>query len=198
MKKSTIIIRTLEVVNAELLNVATLLEEKQEIVNPNAKTKREIKVLTSKVEALTKESLEIESKNIPSEIPAVELSAESADKLAKLAALGITDNIKESSNKKTIFKAEFNNKADRTKCRNIMFGEKSAIGRFLLHDAKGKKEQAEIELNLIIATVKKYYVAEDKFSSAADYATNGMDENKRLYLAEFINVVQSYKKEIAE
>jgi hypothetical protein len=185
--KSTIV-RTLEVVNAELLSVSELLLAKQEIVNPNAKTKREIKVIQTKVDALTKESIALEDAqkgNIPV------LSAENSEKLAKLTAIGITENAKQNGSKKSIFHPAFNNKADRTKCRNLM---QNAIALFLLHDAKGKSELATEQLARITECAKKYYVASDAFSNYADYCTENMDENKKGAIKLFIETVKDYRE----
>src|SRR2546429_515973 len=59
--------------------------------------------------------------------------------LDKLSALGITEKIKEKASNKSIFKKEFCNKADRSKCRDKFL---NAIQLFLLFSAKQNKEKA--------------------------------------------------------
>ena len=120
----------------------------------------------------------------------------SNEKLNALTALGITESIKEKSAKKTVFKAEFNNKQDRSKCRSLLL---NAVQLFLLHDAHNKADLALEQLNKIKEVCAKYYVAETTFKVYSDYCTENLDALKKEQLKAFINIFNSeYKAEIKE
>lgn len=110
-----------------------------------------------------------------------------AELLNKLTALSITENLKEKSAKKSIFKKEFNNKQDRTKCRSMFL---NAVQLFLLNTAHNKTELAKEQLNKIVECAKKYYLAEDKFLSASDYYTENLGEDKKGAIKLFIELMQ--------
>ena len=109
--------------------------------------------------------------------------------LNQLNAIGITDQLK-SKGAKSIFKKDFNNKADRTKCRNAF---QNSISLYLLHLAKDKKDLADAELIKIKGIAEKYYLAEISFKNVSDYATDNMDANKKGLIELFIN---QYNKEL--
>lgn len=112
--------------------------------------------------------------------------------LSKLNAIGITDALK-ANGAKSIFKKEFSNKAERTKCRTKFL---NSISIYLLHIAHDKKELADKELINIRAIANTYYLANDTFANVDDYATNNMEENKRSLIKMFIE--NAPKAEIKE
>jgi hypothetical protein len=112
------------------------------------------------------------------------------DLLSALNAIGITDKLKEKGGK-SIFKKEFNNKTDRTSCRNKF---QNLISVYLLHIAHNKADLAGQKLIEINAIAQKYYVAEISFTNVEDYASTNMDENKRALVGLFIK----NQKEIKE
>lgn len=107
------------------------------------------------------------------------------DLLSALNAIGITDKLKAKSGK-SIFKSEFNNKSDRTKCRNAF---QNSISLYLLHLAKDKKDLAQAEFVKIKSIADKYYIAESSFKNKADYCTDNMEDNKKELIALFISNV---------
>lgn len=109
------------------------------------------------------------------------------DLLNALNALGISDTIKENGSK-SIFKKEFNNKADRTKCRNSF---QNAIALYLLHLAKNKLDLANDKLNEVKSIASKYYIAECAFKDKAQYCTDNMEDKKKELIAIFISSQQS-------
>ena len=92
-----------------------------------------------------------------------------SDLLKKMIAIGITEKVKNSTAKGGIFKKEYSNKKSRDKSRTIL---NIALSNFLVHLAHNKKDLALIEFNIIKENCIKYYIAEDKFLNANDYATN--------------------------
>ena len=117
--------------------------------------------------------------------------------LDALNAIGITDKLK-SLGGKSIFKKEFNNKTDRTKCRNQF---QNSISIYLLHVAHNKADLAKVEHAKIVAIADKYYIAESAFKNKSDYCTDNMDENKKELINMFIALqadapVQEKKKRI--
>lgn len=102
--------------------------------------------------------------------------------LSALNAIGITDKLK-SKGAKSIFKKDFNNKSDRTKCRNSF---QNCIGLYLLNVAHNKKELSDKYLKDIKDIANKYYIAEISFANVSDYCTDNMDESKKELIKLFI------------
>lgn len=107
------------------------------------------------------------------------------DLLKNLSALGIADKVIAQGGK-SIFKKDFNNKADRTKCRNAF---QSALARMLVHTAHNKKDLADKELINIKAIADKYYLAESTFKNVGDYCTDNMQADKKGLIKLFIDIV---------
>lgn len=174
--------KTLSEINTELVSVSTLLETKNAIVKPNAKTKREIKVLTDKVNALTKESLALEALESVNPVLPVGINT---DLLNQLTAVGITENVKLKNSKNQIFKKDINDKSKRQKVRTMLL---NSISLYLLHTAHNKVDLAKESLDKIIDVCKASYLAEDSFKAYNDYCTENMDENKKGAIKLFIEV----------
>ena len=105
--------------------------------------------------------------------------------LDKINALNISDKITEKGGKRSIFKKEFNNKSDRTKCRDKFI---NYVSLYLLQLKHNKKEDAEKYLNLAKEIASKYYVAESNFQNANDYCTENMQEEKKEIIKLFIEI----------
>ena len=120
----------------------------------------------------------------------VEETTVNTEMLNKLSAIAITEKLNEKNSVRSIFKKEFNNKKDRTACRTKLH---NAIAMYLLHVAHNKVELAAEKLTLAKDIAKKYYVAEDKFTSVADYANANMEENKKEALKLFIETIAPAK-----
>lgn len=155
----------------QIADVQTLLTEKKSINRPNAKTKKEIKALESTLLTLNNQLADI-----PSEIIIDANTDVNTDLLNKLSAMNITDKLKKTSESRSVFKKEFNNKSDRTKCRTKFIG---AISMYLLHIAHNKIDLAKKELDVAIELANKYYVAESAFKNYTDYCTENMEQNKK-------------------
>lgn len=106
------------------------------------------------------------------------------DMLKALSALGVKTEIL-SSGGKSIFKKEFNNKTDRTKCRNAF---QSSLQRYLVHTAHNKKDLADKELLVLKGIADKYYLAESAFKNVSDYCTDNMQADKRSLIKMFIDI----------
>lgn len=104
--------------------------------------------------------------------------------LLKLNAIGITDKLSAKGGK-SIFKKEFNNKTDRTKCRNSF---QNAIALYLMQSAKGKKDVASNHLKDAIAIADKYYIAGATFKNASDYCTDNMQSDKKELIKLFVEM----------
>src|SRR6478735_6863851 len=89
-------------------------------------------VSAKKENSKTKRTNAKKDKSAKTDIPVLSLD--------KLNAIGITDRLKDKSEKKKIFKSEFNNKADRSKCRDKFF---NYVSLFLLQLAHNKKDIAQ-------------------------------------------------------
>lgn len=107
------------------------------------------------------------------------------DLLKSLGALGISNAIK-SSGGKSIFKKEFNNKQDRTKCRNAF---QSTLARMLMFTAHNKKDLADKELISLKEIANKYYIAGDSFKNVSDYCTDNMQADKKGLIKLFIDTL---------
>lgn len=118
-------------------------------------------------------------------IPKEEKKKLSAEMLDALTALNISEDIKQNADRKSIFKKEFNNKADRTKCRNKFL---NSVSLYLLHVQHNKEDKAIEQLALIKECANHYYIAGETFSKVEDYCSNTMDENKRNLIKMFINI----------
>lgn len=105
--------------------------------------------------------------------------------LDKLNAKQISDKV--SAEKKSIFKKEFQTKQYRSSCRDKF---QNAINRYMLFLQKGNKDLAEKHLLECKEIAKKFYLAEDKFQSASDYYTSGMNAEKRENIDLFIELVK--------
>jgi hypothetical protein len=122
---------------------------------------------------------------IPKDAPSTDAPKLSNDTLDALNATMISNDLKASADRKTIFKKEFNNKKDRTKCR-LAF--QNAIGLYLSHIKHDKLDLAKDELEKINSIANHYYVAGNSFKSYSDYASNTMDELKIQMIKTFILV----------
>ena len=116
--------------------------------------------------------------------PIVEVKADKQQLIDKINALQISEKV---SANRSIFKKEFNNKNDRTRCRTQF---QNAISLFLLNVSKGKNEIADEYLIKAKAIASKYYVAEDKFANATDYYVNGRDARTVELISTFIDAVK--------
>lgn len=172
----------------QIANVETLLAEKKLINRPNAKTRREIDALEKNLIAL-KDQLSTQLDEIPNEIIINSDAPVSNEKLLEqLSALNITDKLKKSSDNRSVFKKEFSNKSDRTKCRTKFL---NAISLYLLNVAHNKKELAEKELSKAKEIASMYYVAEDNFKNYSDYCTENMEQQKKDTIKLFIETINS-------
>jgi hypothetical protein len=117
-----------------------------------------------------------------------------AKMLSDLNAIGITETLKTKNEGKSIFKKEFSDKTNRTKCRTKFL---NAVQLYLLHVAHNNDVKAKEELSRIKEIAKIYYIAENKFADVADYSSANMDENKRSAIKMFIELqnVVAPKKE---
>lgn len=127
----------------------------------------------------------------------------SASVLDKLNALKISESVKNSSERKSIFKPAYNDKQLRTKYRNMLIKtqkveiedgtkeiQKGLIPNFLLQIQKGKIEDAQKTLSQISEICKKVYIAEDSFKSAEDYFSGNRSVETQEILKTFIEVAQ--------
>lgn len=161
-----------------------LLASKLEIVRPNAKTQREIKAIQKKIATLTDAQKKADNE--------ISENVVNTDLLDALSAIGITEKTKKASNTRSVFKSEFNNKSDRTKCRTKFL---SAIEQYLLHFAHNKAELAKKELNNAIEIANKYYSAESAFSDYSQYCTENMEDKKKNTIKLFIQTYNANKVE---
>lgn len=106
------------------------------------------------------------------------------DLLSALSAIGITDSLKEKGGK-SIFKKEFNNKTDRTSCRNKF---QNALSVYLLHVAHNKQSLADEKLIEIKSIADKYYIAGASFKNKSDYCTDNMQADKKELISLFIGL----------
>lgn len=119
--------------------------------------------------------------------PAKKEDKPQGDLLKSLAALNISEKtVQKSSATRSIFKKDFNNKKDRTKCRNKFI---NSIQLYLIFISKDNKEGAEKELALAKEIAKTYYSAEDNFKNYSDYCTENMDEQKKGTIKLFVELL---------
>lgn len=164
-----------------------LLNSKLEINRPNQKTQKEIKVLQNKIASL--KELELSANAEISENKEIE-NVVNTEMLDALSALGITEKTKKASNTRSVFKAEYNNKSDRTKCRTKFL---SAIELYLLHTAQNKKDLAEKELKNAVEIANKYYSAESAFANYSQYCTENIEDKKKNVIKFFIQTYNANK-----
>lgn len=181
-----------EIENAKLtLNSLKLNADGTEKNRLNASTLRKIKLVENKIASMQKE-LDAQPKmlNAPATSDANNNSTASVnnDLLNKLSAMNITDKIKKSSETRSVFKKEFNNKSDRTKCRTKFL---NAISLYLLNKAHNKIDLANAELSKAKDIAKQYYVAEDKFLVYSDYCTENLDADKKNAIKLFIEEIKA-------
>lgn len=115
--------------------------------------------------------------------------------LAKINAIGITENLKEKNSGKSIFKKEFNNKTDRTACRTKFI---NAVQMFLLQTAHNKLESAQAQMKIASDVADKYYLAGATFKNVSDYASNNMEENKKESIKLFLELCATLDAPIKE
>lgn len=129
----------------------------------------------------------------PAIVPASD-SKLSQSTINDLLALNISENVKKSADRKTIFHKDYNNKADRTKCRTKFI---KAVSLYILHLQHNKVEKANECLAEIKEIANKYYVAGDSFKNYLDYCSENMDDNKKEIIKSFVKV-NAELAEIAE
>lgn len=110
------------------------------------------------------------------------------DLLSKMNAIGLTEKVKQASAQRSVFKKEFNNKSDRTKCRTKFF---NAIELCIIFLSKGNKEKAKEEYKKASEIAKMYYSAEDKFNVYSDYCTENNEKKESVKL--FIETISDKK-----
>jgi hypothetical protein len=158
-----------------------------------AKSVKGSKINSSKIEEAVVMSTEIAL--IPKVQKQKEENVLSQETLDTLLALNISETTVKNADRKTIFKKEFNNKKDRTKCRTKFL---NAVERFLLFTMHKKQEQALECLADAKSVAKHYYNAEDSFKNYLDYCSENMDEAKKNVLKAFIVTFQELRRETGE
>ena len=148
----------------ENLNNSIVEGKNENVIAPNVKKEKKAKKSSAKEDVQT---------NVNTSI------------LDKINALNISEKITEKGGKRSIFKKEFNNKSDRTKCRDKFI---NYVSLYLLQLKHNKKEDAEKYLNLAKEISNKYYIAESNFQNANDYCTENMQEDKKGIIKLFIEI----------
>lgn len=110
--------------------------------------------------------------------------------LSVMNAIGLTEKVKQASAQRSVFKKEFNNKSDRTKCRTKFFNALEQTIIFLAHD---KKDLAKEQFLKAKEVANKYYVAESSFKVYSDYCTE--NNEKKGSVKAFIELIndKAYK-----
>lgn len=164
---------------------------KSTIANKSVKGSTKKVLNTEKIESANVISMELAI--IPKQdAPAQDAPKMSKDTLDMLNAINVSKDIVKSAERKTIFKKEFNNKKDRTKCRTKFI---NAVELFILQLQKDKMEQALEYLEIVKSTAKHYYNAEDSFNNYLDYCSENMDENKKNVIKAFIVAFADLRQE---
>lgn len=117
-----------------------------------------------------------------------EVAPKANDLLSKMNAIGLTEKVKQASAQRSVFKKEFNNKSDRTKCRTKFF---NALELTIIFLAKGNKDLAKAEYNKAKDLADKYYVAESAFKVYSDYCTENNEKKESVKL--FIETINDKK-----
>lgn len=154
-------------------NLSTTIENAENVKNVN-------------VAPAKKRSPRAKKENAPKEEKKEEnVNALSKETLDAMLALNISESIKKNADRKSIFKKEFNNKADRTKCRTKFL---NAISLFLLHTSHAKADLAIESLQKAREIANIYYVAGSTFTNYLDYCSENMDDNKKNLIKMFCKV----------